>query len=115
MHIRVVLPIVALLFTWAGTTYAQKSQEDSFEMQCILEADHAFPRVPGRRPGPELRIARAQYYQQCMQKHWAGSVTDDKCPYRDVVSCRCYNGCVKATWRDNEDVGAYCHAQCKPI
>ncbi|KAL9935684.1 hypothetical protein V8E36_005261 [Tilletia maclaganii] len=109
MHSRVVLPIVALLFTWAGTTYA-KSEGPNFEGKCRIEADRYYPRVPGPYDHPKEWV---QYYHRCLQNSWARTVTDDKCPYRDV-SCLCYNGCVKASWRGHEDVGAYCHGQCKP-
>ncbi|KAL9939302.1 hypothetical protein V8E36_002115 [Tilletia maclaganii] len=105
MHIRVVLPIVALLFTWAGTTYAQ---EAPFVVDCTQQANHYCPHHP------KSEESWQQYFQSCMQGSWASSVTDDKCPYRDV-SCRCYNGCVKASWHYHNNVGGYCHAQCKPI
>ncbi|KAL9939290.1 hypothetical protein V8E36_002103 [Tilletia maclaganii] len=52
-----------------------------------------------------------QYYQRCIQLSWAAiSHNNNAFPYSDV-SCRCYNGCVSDRFKDERNVGAYCHVQ----
>ncbi|KAL9931269.1 hypothetical protein V8E36_009876 [Tilletia maclaganii] len=104
MHVRVVLlPIVVLLFTWAGTTDAT---DVSFEPHCNHQADLLCPGVS--RSSDSWK----QWFQSCMQQMRIGCVTNDKCPYPGL-NCRCYNGCVQENWRSQKDVGRYCHGQCQ--
>ncbi|KAL9939300.1 hypothetical protein V8E36_002113 [Tilletia maclaganii] len=104
MHFRalILLPIVALLFTWAGSTAAK------YVEVCIRHTDQACPH--SKRWSEPWN----QHLQDCIQGFWAHSVTNEECPYEEI-GCLCYNGCVKASWRTQKDVGAYCHTQCKPI
>ncbi|KAL9939298.1 hypothetical protein V8E36_002111 [Tilletia maclaganii] len=104
MHVRILfLPIVALLFNLAGFTVAKGAK---YVTECTEQADQLCPSVD------HSLEPWKQWFRACMQLAWIDSVTNNTCPYADI-NCRCYNGCVGASWRYQKDVGGYCHAQCK--